>query len=219
MTVNLQFDGVLSAQLNRLLRAADGGRIAKVAGQSVTNLTRGHFEELQRTRPNRLGGRRTNFWADALRGTSLQVVDRTKAKVNIATIGVRQRLEGGVIRAGRSINPKTGRPTNYLAIPLTPDAYGKRPAERSDLDFQIVPGIGPALVEARATEIRIRKKKDGTRSIRAVKSRTGIVPLYRLVRKVTQKADPTVLPSVSKMQAAATTGALLAIGTALRLRR
>lgn len=219
MTVTVTTRNGAERRLLALQGSVRTGRVVKTAALTVADRVRDNFALLQQTRPNRLGGRRTNFWAGALKSTSVIQTAPLAATVGVAQIGVRQRLEGGTIRAGRSLNPKTGRPTQFIAIPLTADAYGKRPAERHDLDFAIVPGIGPALVEARATEIRLGKpKKDGTRKITQVKSRTGLVPLYRLVRSVTQAPDPTVLPTLAEMSRAADLGAMRAVRAALQIR-
>lgn len=202
MRLDIEFKDLASAEVRRVIRAARPEAVIKVGARGVTNRLRSHFDFLQATRPNQLRGKRTNFWRGCRDATHIASVTATKATIAISQIGFAQRLLGGKIRPGRSINPKTGRPTRFIAFPVKADAYGTRPAERNDLEFAFVPGFGPALVEARATEIRITKGKNGRRTITPVKTRTGLVPLYRLTDEVDQKADASLIPTREQMAAA-----------------
>lgn len=86
-------------------------------------------------------------------------------------IGLRQRLHGGTIRPKRA---------KYLTIPIHPDAYGKRAGDSSmDLSF-IRTGSGVALLAATG--------ENGY-----------FVPYYLLLKSVTQKADPGVIPTKEKI--------------------
>lgn len=158
-------------------------------------------------RANALGGKRTNFYAQAARGTSSEMRPNGFA-VSVNQVGIRQRFFGG------TITPKGGK--KYLTIPMRAEAYGRRARDFNNLRFAMVPGIGPALVEANATLIRRTKKgfvpasRGGSGythlfgEMEGVKAssvsggdygNTGGGVMYRLVRKVQQRPDPSVLPS------------------------
>jgi hypothetical protein len=202
LSLNIDFRESASAEVRRVIRAMRPEGVNRVAARGATNRLRSHFDFLQATRRNQLGGKPTNFYRGCRDSTHIASATATRATIAISQIGFAQRLLGGKIRPGRSINPKTGRPTQFIAFPVAKDAYGTRPAERNDLDFAFVPGFGPALVEARATEVRITKGKDGRRTYKPVKTRTGLVPLYRLTDEVNQKADASLIPTREQMATA-----------------
>jgi hypothetical protein len=195
MSVALSID--LSENVSRALDGLQLGlraeRLHPVLGRAGVNLLRDHFFALDRARPNQLGGRRTHFYAQAARGTHFQSQpDAVVLSVN--QVGIRQRLLGGIIRPGPG---KT-----FLTIPARAEAHGRRAREFNDLEFVVIPGVGPALVEARRTEVRIgRRRKDGSRRVTALGERGGGV-MYWLKRFVVQEPDPTVLPSQLDLAAA-----------------
>lgn len=192
-----------SPLLRKLLESTQGPGLLRVGARGASNRLREHFDHLQATRPNDLGGRRTNFWLGVKRGVQAPKIQGGTATISINHVGFRQRLQGGIIRPGRSVNPKTGRPTTRIAIPLRSEAYGKRPAERDDLDYVPIENGRALLVESAHTQIRIgSKRKDGSRKITPGEERGGLA-MYLLVPSVNQKADPTVLPPTTELGAAA----------------
>ena len=79
---------------------------------------RQHFRHLDKTEPNKLGGKRTHFWEKAGRLTQAGIVKGGSAAVVFTTqIGVRQQILGG------PIVPKKAK---WLTIPITPEAHGHR---------------------------------------------------------------------------------------------
>lgn len=213
MQISVDIHDQASPALRAALAATGEQGLLRAAGRGVANRLRAHFDSLESTRPNALGGRRTHFWLGVKHSVQNPVVSGQTATVSINHVGLRQRLQGGTIRAGRSTNPRTGRPTKYLAIPLRAEAYGKRPAERDDLDM-IPTRHGFLLVESPHTALRIgRRRKNGTRAVHRGEERGGVA-LYLLKRQVTQRADPTVMPPV----AALATAAVQAMDSALAAR-
>jgi hypothetical protein len=201
--VTLSITDQASPALKNLLASAKAPALLRVGGRGVANRLRSHYDHLHQTRPNKLGGKRVNFWLGVKRSVQNPVLSGNAAVVAINHVGIRQRLQGGIIRPGRGTNRRTGRPIRLLAIPIHPDAYGRRPAERDDLDF--IPGKrgGGVLVQSRMTNIRLgRRRKDGSRKITPESTTTGIA-LYALVRQVVQRPDPTVLPPQQDMAKAA----------------
>ena len=127
-------------------------------------LVKGHLRKLNSARPNKLGGQRSNFYADARRSTHM-FADSTEGIVAISKTGFAQRLYGGTITP---VNRK------YLTIPIDPEAYGMRV---SDFPLAFVAHIkGKAYIAQKATD------------------RSAPQLLFALVKSVTQQADPTVLP-------------------------
>lgn len=181
-----------------LLKLANGEVIRQlrpVIGDAAVEVVQRRLEELNETRPNKLGGPRTNFYANAATSTSWTVLP-DGVLVSINQQGIRLRLEG--TKPGNPIVPGPGK--TFLTIPAVADAHGKR---ASDFAGQLVvsqvidPRTGRlrrALVEAQATNLETKRRK-GKASYQAGTVRTGRVAIFWLVRRVTQKPDPTVLPT------------------------
>jgi hypothetical protein len=207
MNVSVSIQDKASPGLLAEMRGVRSPDFLRVGARGIANLCRTHFDQLDQARANELGGRRTHFWRAVKKSVQNPVVAGTTATVSINHVGVRQRLQGGVIRPGKSINPKTGRPTRFLAIPLRSEAYGIRPAERDDLDYipakeaGLGSAVGGVLVESHKTLLKRVRRKDGIR-MRAA-GEVGGLALYALVTRVYQAPDPSVLPTSNAMGSAA----------------
>lgn len=201
LSLNIDFRESASAEVRHVIRAMRPEGVNRVGARGVTSRLRSHFDFLQATRRNQLGGKPTNFYRGCRDSTHIASATATRATIAISQIGFAQRLLGGTIKAGRSINPKTGRPTAFISIPLRAEAYGIRPASWPEDDLKFIrtgPDTG-LLVEQDKTDISFtgRRRKNGTRKIVGV-TRGGLA-LYALVRSVTQKPDPTLLPTTRQM--------------------
>lgn len=109
----------------RLIQGLDESRTIRTAlGERGAQLVRENFYEKDKT-PNRLNGKRTHFWRQAGDATGYDLHPEG-ATVFTTKLGVRQRLEGGVI------TPKNAK---WLTVPLTAEAHGVRAREFPDLDF------------------------------------------------------------------------------------
>ncbi|MGH2603675.1 MAG: hypothetical protein ACRDJ9_30365, partial [Dehalococcoidia bacterium] len=173
-----------AAAVDALGRVLTPEAIQPIVGRSATNTIRKHLFELNQSRPNRLGGRRTNFYAQAGRATSFTAAGDT-VTVSIASVGIAQRYFGG------TITPKTAK---FLTIPAVPEAHGKRAGEFPDLEFA-VPGGHPALIRRQQQAVKFRRdRKTGLRRAFAGAERGGEV-IFWLAKSVTQQADPSVLPT------------------------
>lgn len=161
------------APLAQLIEQATPERAARIVAPAANDLFRTHLFRLNAERPNRLGGKRTNFFSQAAKSTSATATGGTVA-VNIAHVGIRQRFEGGTIR------PTNGR--KFLTIPARSEAYGTRASEHNFLRVAYN-SRGPfALVEADRSSLASRTEQGG-----------GV--WFWLVKEVVQKKDPTVLPN------------------------
>jgi hypothetical protein len=161
------------APLAQLIEQATPERAARIVAPAANNLFRTHLSRLNDERPNRLGGKRTNFFS--------QVADRTGATaaagtvtVNIADYRIRQRYEGGTIRPGPG--------KKFLTIPARTEAYNTKAKDYNFLTPIFFRSGNGALVQADRSNRNTREAQGG-----------GV--WFWLVKSVTQRPDPTVLPN------------------------
>jgi hypothetical protein len=177
--------------LNRLQGALRPEQLNPVIGRAVVNVYRGHLLRINRERPNQLGGKRTNFYAQAGRGTNF-TVDPDGITVSIASVGIAQRFYGGVIR------PKASK---FLTIAVHPAAHGKRARE---MDLEVVFGEAgrPIALATKSTRaVQLTQNKRG-QLVRKMIGRRGEI-MFLLKKSVTQNPDPTVLPRTDEVAGAA----------------
>lgn len=172
----------------RTAKAIEGDGWARVAGRAIFNLLRLHFRQLEQQRPNKQGWPRQHFWSSVRSSIQKPIVQGNDTlKVTIAHAGVALRYFGGKVR------PVVAK---ALALPAVPEAYGKSPRDFPNLGFAILDGK-PALVEQKATLIKIRKRKAGL-AITPVGQVGGKV-FFWLTGGTTHQPDPTVLPTDDDM--------------------
>lgn len=174
VSLRLNITDTATPALRRLEAGIQPARLAPIIGRSARNAIRTHLFARD-GQGNRLGGRRTHYYGTAGRATNFTLEGDTVV-VSIPQIGIRQRYYGGTIK------PKTAK---YLTIPVHPAAHGKRAREFSDLEVVFGQGGRP---------IALARKAAGKRTLGEI--------YYRLVRSVTQAADPTVLPTMDALAAA-----------------
>lgn len=155
-------------------KVKDKDGLLRVLGRRTANELRAHFRGLEQTRPNKQGFPRSHFWADVAQSVFVNIPGKTSVRVGIGNVAIAQKLYGGTIRAKRAKN---------LALPLSSEAYGSSPREakwRGRLRWQPTskPGVG----------LLVEKGKDGPAH-------------FLLVKTVTQKADPSVLPDMPQLGA------------------
>jgi hypothetical protein len=173
--------------IRRVMELGQTRQLNQVLGRAAVNLLRQHFFNLDKERPNQLGGQRTHFWAAAARSTTF-TEEPDGVTVSIDKVGVQQRWRGGEIHAVKS---------TYLTIPARAEYHGKHAREFDNLVFVILKRGGPALVEAEANVLRKGKRKGQT--VLKPKELTGGAVAYWLRRSVYQNADPSVLPTEPAM--------------------
>jgi len=86
---------------------------------NVRNLLQRHYRKKGLEEPNRLGGRRTNFWADIARSVQGPLLRLQDWVVSITDPRIWQKIKGGKITAKR---------VQALTIPIHKDAHGVRAA-------------------------------------------------------------------------------------------
>lgn len=181
-------------------------RISQATGAAVTNFLKQFFEDLDGSRANGLGGRRTHYWL-AVADSTFYEADAAGSTVNIAELGYRLHLRGGTVEPG--VNPsRTGRgPTQYLTIPNIPEAHGTRAGEwqgRVRLRLRRIAGA------VRAVGLEERLASDDT-PVKRVKGARKVLQQRRLVFKFAKRAivqpDPSVFPDESEVLDVATNAA------------
>lgn len=156
--------------IERLGEAARSPALKKSVAANEQRLFSRHFRKLEAER-HRHGG--TNFYGRAARATKGEAT-ADGVTVSIHQRGIAQRFLGGIIRP---------REAKALAIPVHPDAYGKRAGDPGWGDTLVfVPTLGGGGTKSLAVLVRQRQNED-----------FGTV-MYVLMRQVRQKPDPTVLP-------------------------
>lgn len=185
-----------SPLLLRVKDAATAAGLSLVMARAIGIQVKDHLVALNAER-HRYG---SNYYARAARSVSARAAGGF-AMVTVSAIGIRQRLYGGTIRP-----KKAG---GKLTLPADPSAYGTRAGEYNDLDRELV--LNPngrlqwALVRRASTAISLirRKRKDGSVkvSVRPGELRAGGTIMFWLVSKVTQRPDPSVLPTKQEMVA------------------
>jgi hypothetical protein len=173
--------------------------INPLIGRAAAEATRQHYIELNRDRPNALGGARTNYYLGAARGTSFTVYD-DGVIISIRQIGIALRYYGGTVTAGKGVSALTGKPTRFLTIPVNPRAHGHR---ASEFDLEVVynhNGVPVALATKSTLGVALKQSKGGKVLKRAIGRRGEI--MFLLKRSVTQQADPSVLPQPDRIYGA-----------------
>jgi hypothetical protein len=149
-----------------------GGAVHKVMGRALANTLKTHFRARNTDSPNKLGGKRTNFWSRVAQGVQNPVVESTGVSVTVSHEAIRQKFQGGTI---------TAKPGKALAIPVHPAAHGKSPRVFNNLTLMIL-GV-------KKTAVLAKKEKGNGR----------FTTFYILKKSVTQQKDPRTLPPESAM--------------------
>jgi hypothetical protein len=188
----------LQAKVSRAQAAARNPRgIMAAAGRECGNQLKNHFRGKDQSEANKLGGPREHFWNRVAQSVSAPVVaaDGRALVISITQPGYAQKVYGGIITAKRVRN---------LAIPETPEAYGRSPAT-----FERETGAKLFVVKtARATVLARRIESAGG---------GGLQVEYLLTPSVNQAADPTALPDMEQLAEAMAARAESALATQLKI--
>jgi hypothetical protein len=179
-------------------RITDPKALLNVAGRSGRNFTQRHLRAKNRTSPNKIGGRRTNYYAKAADAVNFQILSDDSVVVSINAVGIALHFHGTGGLPGGRLRPITAQ---YLTIPASPEAHGKRAREFGDLEFGFAfdPELGrerPALVR-NGSQPATRVAKRGGRAPAAglPGGDTTGEPVFWLVRSVKFDGDDSVLPT------------------------
>lgn len=159
------------------------------AGIAAKRELQRHYRAKNEEEPNKLGGKRTNFWANVGRSIKGPIDKGGKVQVQITDKRIRQKIYGG------TIVPKA---SEYLTIPLKPEAHGVT-AE----DFETETGAELFYVELKGNKFLAANYEDRFQLF------------YLLKQEITQDPWPNSLPKLSLLQNAAKEGAIEGLKTAL----
>jgi len=180
--------------LLRTKRSLGEPGIRRVMGRAIGTSIRRHFTKLDSSRANRLGGKRTHFYANARRSVHQPELYGDGVRVVIDALGIAQRYYGG------DIFP---REANALTIPVHPEAYGHRAREFSDLQY-----IPTHRGDPYTLAILARPNEASAHGIMEV--------YYVLCSRVHQEPDPSVLPTDQELGKAAHDAAVDYITTIIK---
>lgn len=196
----IDISDLASPAVRNLGSGLEPAKINQIVGPAARDATQRHFQQLNRERPNQLGGRRTNYYLGAADKTSF-AIDGDVVIISIAQIGIRLRYYGGTVTAGKGISSFSGKPTRFLTIAVHPKAHGKRASE-FDLELVYNHNGEPVALATKPLQGPVPVRQKGKRKIsRAIAGRSGEI-YYVLKRSVTHKPDPSVLPAPDRIYGA-----------------
>lgn len=193
-TVTITHDTVTPHLKKLMADMKPGGALQKVLGRGGANALRRHFRDLNAKRPNKLGGKRTNFYSRVAESVNAPVNIGRTIRIAIAHPHLAQRLYGGTI---------TPRKRKMLAIPAHASAHGISPRVYPGPLAYIPTLKGGVLVQGEERTITRGKRKGGKR---IAPKQDGAV-IYALKGAITQRADPSVMIAATTMTAALTEAA------------
>jgi uncharacterized protein (DUF697 family) len=155
--------------------------LMKVLGREAANRLKAHFRAKNKT-PNKLGGKRENFWNRVGQSVQNPVVGSSGREVSVSINDPRfvRKVFGGTITAKRA---------KALSIPVTAEAYGRSPST-----FEQETGLKLFLVRTGSGGFQ--------NAVLATQRGKGLQVEYVLKKSVNQDADPTALPDEKAMEAA-----------------
>jgi hypothetical protein len=158
--------------------------LMRAVGREASERLRAHFDDKNDKEPNKLGGKRTNFWLQIRRSVQNPViVDIGTVSVTISDPRFAQKLFGGTI---------TAKLARALTIPETPEAYGLTAGS-----FEAETGLKLFIIKIGGT------KTNGLENAAlAAKVNGHLTVEYLLTPSVTQQADPDALPDMTELEAA-----------------
>jgi hypothetical protein len=172
ITLRLDRDEVTPHLRNLLRQSATNSPLAKVLGRAGANELKKHFRARNSSSPNKLGGRRTNFWSAVAQSVQSPNILPGRIVISITHPAIAQKVHGGTITAKKA---------NNLSIPIDPLAHGKSP--------RVFPLIRFAMTRAGVKLLGIPENG-------------GMRWLFVLKKSVYQSRDPDALPKDAVMGAA-----------------
>lgn len=195
IALSLQLTGHPDQAIGRVNDFLKSDSMRKIAGYTGALVVKENFQQLDETRGNKLGGRRTHYYSSARRSTSFYL-DGEDVVINIAQVGIALHYYGGVVNAGVNDSFITGKPTKYLTIPACAEAYGRSASDFENLVIVWGKGRKPVgLAIGVPVEETARRGPVLTKNTRLVPGQV----MYWLKESITVTPDKTVLPSSSTL--------------------
>lgn len=176
----------------------------RVFGRAVVPVVKDHFHQLESASQNPLG--KSGYWDKAAQSVQQPEVKSDGVGIGVTKEGVGLHLFGGTVKPGKNISRKTGRPTQYMTISARSEAYAKRAGEFDNLRIVFGKGRKPiALAEsdsAPSFESHVQFGRSGVaRRVRVQKpvGTSGGIIMFWLVKQVTIRGNPNVVPKLTDM--------------------
>ena len=178
ITISFTDSGIIRELSEIGARVRRPAALLKVLGRKANSELKSHFRRRNRV-PNRLGGRRTNYWRRVADSVNSPVVEgATRVRVAITEPTFAHKVRGGLI------TPKRAR---FLTVPVDKEAHGRTVAV-----FQRETGI---------RLFRLRRRGGGLSNLLAgVVSEGRVKVFYVLLSSVNQEPDREALPPRSYME-------------------
>lgn len=191
IAVQLSNEGFVR-KMNFIVRQAKRPRaIMAAAGRAGANRLKRHFIDKNLHEPNKLGGKRENFWRQIAQSVQSPIVENDRAvSVHITDPRFAQKLFGGTITAKRA---------GALTIPETPEAYG-----RAASTFERETGVKLFVLSVNAHAFLAGRFGD------------SVQIEYLLAKSVTQQPDKTALPPIAELETVAVDAAQAALDRQLK---
>lgn len=183
----------------------DQGPILGAMGRRLIRDTSQHVMEWGLSHPNKLGGKRTNYWSGI--AARINPGDCLSVSGNTATVSLGGPTMPGLMRAMGPITIVPGTKTpgvKYLALPARAESYGLRPREFGALTIF---WRGKGQLGGLAQPVPVTRTKNTKRGAKGSQYfRPGMV-YYWFATSVTQPQDRSLLPSDDKWSASVNAGA------------
>ena len=190
MSITLTIPAGLEYRMQKLRAFLNNkGDIQQVVGRALSQEVRDHLIAYSQTHPNRLGGRRSHYYAQAARTVRYQT-DNEGVTVAISQVGMALHYYGGVVK------PVTAK---LLTIPAIAEAYGRRAREFGNLHFVRFKSGAMALVEDKegAKDARSGRGIARKRGSGASKGRPRV--FYWLARSTTHRPNKRIVPNRAEL--------------------
>jgi hypothetical protein len=188
LAITIERDTATPALAAAAQMVEDGSAIVGAMGRRVIRDTSKHVADWGLSHPNKLGGRRTNYWAGI--AAKINSGDCLEVSGNSATVTLGGETMPGLMRAFGPVTIVPGTKTpgvKYIPLPARPEAYGMRPREFGTALMVFWGKSGPAGLAQKVPFKSNLKTK-------ATVYRPGLV-MYWFKTEVTQPQDRTLLPT------------------------
>jgi hypothetical protein len=173
--------------------------VANEARAWTEKATKDNFEKYGANHKNKLGGSTTSYWlraSDATRATAtggtitIEVLESRGTGGTGGLVGVRRHYTGGgTIKPSGKISEITGKPIQYLTIPINAAAHGKTVAMMQRLGVDIYRKGSALFMHAKGSD-----RSDSDTAVFALKKSIG-----------PQRPNPAILPTDMEYYAAIST--------------
>lgn len=189
MTLRIELDRIVGKEaVDASLKMAEGITAEEVAGTinaGIKQLFVDHFLSMNAVRPNKLGGKRTDYWSRAASETYVSN-SGPEVVVQVRQVGVRRHLLGGPPITPKGTSEITGRAIKFLTIPIHPSAHGRTVGQLRAQGVNLYPAGGA-----------IRQQIGDKRAESDPK-------LFALAKRTkAAQPDPSVIPTVDEIARAA----------------